>query len=303
MSPRRRFSLALPQPFELGVVAKSHGWYSLPPFAWDEVREQLSVAFTLDERPVTLWLAQDGAQLRAELAVDAVAAGDVARARAVARWCLRLDEDLSGFYALARDDERLAWAEARGAGRILRSPEPFDDLIKVLCTTNCAWSNTKAMVERLVAVGPRAPDGRRAFPSAAALARRRETFFRDRIRAGYRAPHLRALARAVARGQLDLRSWCDPARSADEVRREILALPGIGPYAAAHLMRLAGRYDDHGIDSWCRTRFGEIHGAERGGTDTAIARHYARYGPWLGLALWLDLTRSWHVAEPARALS
>jgi 3-methyladenine DNA glycosylase/8-oxoguanine DNA glycosylase len=40
----------------------------------------------------------------------------------------RLDEDLSHFYELVRDDE-LAWC-ALGAGRMLRAPTVFEDVVK-----------------------------------------------------------------------------------------------------------------------------------------------------------------------------
>jgi hypothetical protein len=44
----------------------------------------------------------------------------------------RLDENLSGFYALVREDE-LAWC-ALGAGRMLRAPTVFEDVTKTTCT-------------------------------------------------------------------------------------------------------------------------------------------------------------------------
>ena len=59
----------------------------------------------------------------------------------VVRHMLRLDEDLSRFYAMVADDDQLAWAK-RGAGRMLRSPTVFEDVVKTVCTTNCAWSGT-----------------------------------------------------------------------------------------------------------------------------------------------------------------
>ena len=40
----------------------------------------------------------------------------------------RLDEDLSAFYALVRNDE-LSWC-ATGAGRMLRAPTVFEDVVK-----------------------------------------------------------------------------------------------------------------------------------------------------------------------------
>ena len=41
----------------------------------------------------------------------------------------RLDEDLSGFYGLVGDDPELAWSVA-GAGRMLRAPTVFEDVVK-----------------------------------------------------------------------------------------------------------------------------------------------------------------------------
>ena len=48
---------------------------------------------------------------------------------ATVRHMFRLDEDLSGFYEVARADPELEWA-ARGAGRMLRAPTVFEDVVK-----------------------------------------------------------------------------------------------------------------------------------------------------------------------------
>jgi 3-methyladenine DNA glycosylase/8-oxoguanine DNA glycosylase len=45
----------------------------------------------------------------------------------------RLDEDLSGFYTLVGADGELSWC-ARGAGRMLRAPTVFEDVVKTICT-------------------------------------------------------------------------------------------------------------------------------------------------------------------------
>ena len=37
-----------------------------------------------------------------------------------------------------------------GIGRLLRSPTVFEDLVKVICTTNVQWGGTKRMVRELV---------------------------------------------------------------------------------------------------------------------------------------------------------
>jgi 3-methyladenine DNA glycosylase/8-oxoguanine DNA glycosylase len=53
----------------------------------------------------------------------------VARVRHV----LALDEDLSDFYELVAGDPDLSWASA-GAGRMLRAPSVYEDVIKTRCT-------------------------------------------------------------------------------------------------------------------------------------------------------------------------
>ena len=75
----------------------------------------------------------------------------------------------------------------------------FEDALKTLCTTNCTWALTETMVRNLVeALGEEGPTGARTFPTPEAMARRPERFYRERVRAGYRAPYLAALPADVA---------------------------------------------------------------------------------------------------------
>jgi 3-methyladenine DNA glycosylase/8-oxoguanine DNA glycosylase len=210
------------------------------------------------------------------------------------RHMLRLDEDLSRFYALAAVDPGLAWVAA-GAGRMLRSPSVFEDVVKTICTTNCAWSGTVRMVSALVReLGQPAAGmaGRRAFPTPKEVAEGDEEFFRDVARAGYRGPYLRALAAEVAEARLDLEELADPEISDEEVELRLLSLAGIGPYAAAHVMMLLGRYRRLVLDSWTRPTYRRLSGHARV-TDKGIVRAFGRYREFAGLAFWLTLTESW----------
>jgi N-glycosylase/DNA lyase len=212
------------------------------------------------------------------------------------RHMFRLDEDLSPFYAAALADAALAWAAA-GAGRMLRSPTVFEDVVKTICTTNCAWSGTVRMVTALVSeLGTAAPTGGRAFPSPAQMASADEAFYRDIARAGYRGAYLRALAASVASGELDLEELNDPDLPADEIEERLLALPGVGPYAAAHVMLTSlGRYSRLVLDSWTRPAYARLSG--RKASDKTIVRRFNRYGDYAGLAFWLLLTRDWVADE------
>jgi 3-methyladenine DNA glycosylase/8-oxoguanine DNA glycosylase len=214
----------------------------------------------------------------------------------VVRHMLRLDDDLSAFYARAADDTELAWVTS-GAGRMLRSPTVFEDVVKTICTTNVAWGGTVRMVTALVDnLGVAAPDGRRAFPSPEAMAEVDEAFYREVARAGYRGPYLRALARDVASGAVDLEALADPGLPEDEVAASLLTLPGVGPYAAAHILTTAlGRYRRLIFDSWTRPTYAKLNG--RRASDRTIERRFRRYGDFAGLAFWLYLTRGWVPAE------
>lgn len=208
------------------------------------------------------------------------------------RRMLALDQDLSAFYLVAAADPALAWVTA-GAGRMLRSPSVFEDLIKTICTTNCAWSGTVRMVSALVAeLGLPAPSGARAFPTAAALASASDSFYRDVARAGYRGPYLRSLAIEVAEGRLDLEALRDPALSDEEVAEILVALAGVGPYAMAHMMMLLGRHRRLILDSWTRPKYRRVTGRRRV-TDKGIERAFRRYREFAGLAFWLTLTEDW----------
>jgi 3-methyladenine DNA glycosylase/8-oxoguanine DNA glycosylase len=75
------------------------------------------------------------------------------------------------------------------------------------------------------------------------------------------------------------------------VSARLLALPGVGPYAAAHAMMLLGRHSHLILDSWTRPKYARLTG--RKATDRTIERRFRRYGPYAGLAFWLFLTRDW----------
>jgi N-glycosylase/DNA lyase len=210
---------------------------------------------------------------------------------------LRLDEDLSLFYAAAAGEPTLAWV-ALGAGRMLRSPTVFEDLVKTICTTNCTWSATVRMVSAIVrelGVPASGAPERRSFPGPAALASADDTFFTGIAKAGYRGPYLRTIATEVAEGRLDLEGLGNPAHSDDVVAEQLLALPGVGPYATAHMMMLLGRYRRLILDSWTRPTYRRLAGRPRV-TDKGIERAFRRYREFAGLAFWLTLTEDW-VAE------
>lgn len=164
--------------------------------------------------------------------------------------------------------------------------------MKTICTTNVAWSATVRMVSALVDnLGEPAATGARAFPSAEAMASVPESFYRETVRAGYRSTYLHALASGVVAGLFELEELGVQVVPDDELASRLLALPGVGPYGAAHLMMLLGRHSRLILDSWTRPKYAQVNGRKAG--DATMERRFRRYGKYSGLAFWLYLTRDW----------
>jgi 3-methyladenine DNA glycosylase/8-oxoguanine DNA glycosylase len=293
------FPLAGPagEPVDLWRTLVSHGVADLPPSNVDEELRRLVTTVPLSgQRPRTLLVSEaGGGRARVEVLGPPLGAPGRRRVTDLLRVMLNLDEDLSGFYEAASRDPELAWV-TRGAGRMLRSPTVFEDVVKTICTTNCAWSGTVRMVTGLVEqLGEQSAGGHgRAFPTPAAMAAASDAFYRDVARAGYRGPYLRTIALGVAERDIDLellRSAAPEDLPDDEVATRLLALPGIGPYAAAHVMMLLGRHSRLVLDSWTRPKWARVNG--RRAKDTTIERRFRRYGRFAGLAFWLRLTEDW----------
>ena len=285
------------EPVDLSRTLLSHGFVELPPMRLEEHVPRLELTLALNGKARTLEIApgrRGNAQVTVLGRAPSARAADelVARVRHV----LALDENLSDFYKLVGDDPELSWT-AVGAGRMLRAPTVFEDVIKTICTTNTAWSATRRMVTALVTnLGADGPAGRHAFPTAEAMAAADERFYREVVRSGYRGPYFRAIAADVAAGRLDLEALLDPELPDDEVEARLLALPGVGPYATAQILMLLGRYSRLILDSWSRPKYARLTG--RKASDKTIERRFRRYKRYAGLAFWLYVTRDW-VAEPA----
>ena len=259
---------------DLRQIVNSHGWRTLAPFNWDQEQLRLETAAVVAGKAVAIDLSQSGTQVLAE------AWGDVKHSEfdAVVKRMLWTDLDLAQFHARCRRQKRYRAVAETGDGRLLRSPTAWEDLVKVLATTNISWSGTRAMTDRLVGgLGGPAPLGRTAFPGPEMVARFSAKELAAKSGFGYRAGSLRRIAQLVAEGRLDPGSWEHPNRSDRAVAREILGLPGVGPYALACIMALCGRFGHLPIDSVFRARHPDAE---------AALRHYRSWGRWKYLAYW-----------------
>jgi 3-methyladenine DNA glycosylase/8-oxoguanine DNA glycosylase len=303
-----RLTLSTRPPFSLAAVVGSHGWVRLAPFGEDDRTGGLTYVGQLDSGRVVEMLIQEVVH---SVSVEVDGPLSEAEQTEVARkveWMLGLEQDFSTFYALARQEPKLMHVEGRAQGRLLRSPTLFEDTVKTILTTNTSWAGTIRMVKALVsqfgAPLPADPT-RHAFPTPDQLATTDEETLRSAAGLGYRAPYVLELARSVASGTLRLRPSTslrtssgqaldlEGFKTADiptpQLRKQLLAIKGVGEYAAANLLVLLGRYDFVPVDSWALKMVShEWYGGEPVGR-AEVEAAFDHWGEWKGLAYWF-----WH---------
>ena len=287
------FIVATSTQFDFRATALSHGWLMLPPFRWDEDSGMLSYLLqTSGGEVLCLQMTEARGGIRVELP-DCQRLNDELQAevRAAVKRMFSIDWDLRPFYQAMRAHEGYAWLEAERRGRILVCPSLWEDLAKVLLTTNCSWSQTINMTSQLCqlgAPGPAHPDWR-AFPSPQRLAALRLDELSETVRAGYRTAWLHELAGRIAGGDLDLERWL--TLDSDALFKAVKSLKGFGDYAAGTVARMLGHFDRIAIDTACHAMFAARHNWGVKGSAADIQAHYARFGQWQGLVMWMDIMR------------
>lgn len=283
---------AKPQ-FNFRATVFSHGWLMLAPFSWDGENGRLGYVFQTDRGAAQrLLLSEAQAGVRVDLPdcqqLDPALKSELTRC---VRRMLNMDWDLAPFYQAMRAHAGYEWLEAERCGRILIAPSLWENLAKVLLTTNCNWAQTINMTRRLCQLGPAHPElgGGHAFPAPGRIAELDFAELAAAVRGGYRNAYLHELARKAASGALDLDGWLQ--LDGEGFYRAVKSLKGFGDYAAATIVRLYGHFDRIAIDTACHAMFAALHngGAKAGAAD--IQARYAIYGRWAGLVCWMDIMR------------
>lgn len=278
------------QPFSLTSVINSHGWIRLLPFNEEPDQGGLSYIHQLSSGSVVnLQVYQAPGGVAVNTSSNLTAAEEQETANKI-KWMLGLEQDFSDFYAVAVQEPKLAHVVSKASGRLLRSATLFEDVVKTILTTNTLWAATKRMCGNLSSqFGEPLPvdPERRAFPTPERLASSNESTLRMETRLGYRAPYVLNLAKQVASEALDLEALKETDLPTAELRKFLLKIKGVGPYAAANLLMLLGRYDDIPIDSWAfKLVSHEWYNGEPVGPGEVKA-HFEHWGKWKGLVYWM----------------
>jgi hypothetical protein len=107
------------------------------------------------------------------------------------------------------------------------------------------------------------------------------------------------LAKLFLAGEIDEAWLADPSTPDDDVFAFLKGLPGLGPYSAANVMQLLGRYERLPIDTETFRHAKTVLGMD--GTDAALAKrveaHYAPFGRHKFRRYWFEL---WEFYEAKR---
>jgi len=276
------------KPFNFTSVVNSHGWRQLAPFSYDEDTNTLCYVLQLsNERLIELKMrdGKDGVIVE----TDKLERAEQKEVKDKVDWMFGLDMEFARFYTISGGEPKLRRAKQRSLGRVLRSPTVFEDVIKTILTTNTLWGATKNMTRKLVDRYGASLHGdieKRAFPTPASIAASSPKVLKEAIRVGYRAPAIHQLAVRVANGQLDLESLKASAMPTLELRKQLLTINGVGPYAAANLLMILGRHDFIPIDSYALKMVS--HEWYNGEPITAreVEKQFEKWGEFKGLAFW-----------------
>jgi 3-methyladenine DNA glycosylase/8-oxoguanine DNA glycosylase len=300
MAGRAGTTLTIPVPADYVMRRDlcSYGYFLLAPSHWEPATETYTHVLDLGGGAATVDITQArrGRKAGTPLTVRAdraLSRTEVAQARAQITRMLRLDEEAAVVRHFHAVDPR--WKKS-GRGRLMRSPTFFEDVIKTVTSCNVTWPSTVNMNRRLCeALGAKAPGGGHAFPSAAKIARTRATTLRTRCSVGYRDARIVELARLFtlppSRGGISVAWFEDPGTPDDAIHEALLELPGIGPYAAANIMQLLGRYSRLPLDTESIRHGKTILGYT--GTDRHIMKrmheHFRPFGGHAFRSYWFEL--------------
>ena len=269
------FTLPIPPDFSFRETLSAHGWRRLPPFAWHEETQTLERTEETPDGGIVLLRMHDTDGV---LHIDMEGEADETEMTRRIRRMLQLDLPIGDFHTYCRTIPELAPIIECRQGRMLRSPTLWEDTVKVIATTNTTWAQTIAMSARLVkhfgAEG-------RGFPAPQRIAAIPFEEFTVKARMGYRSAYVYKIAAAIAEGSLDLESLQEKSLPVSEMRKQLISLPGIGPYGAACLMLYLGRPEHVNSDSVARSLLSKE--LNRPVTDREVIAFFERHGQWRGL--------------------
>ncbi len=278
-------SVDLPTDFSFDETHNAHGWKQLLPFHFDTSSGSLYRIERLQGGEVVqICFKQIDGILNVTVNPPINHPDPQEEIRSKIRLMFQLDLPIREFHHYCSITNKLTDIPLKRQGRMLCSPTVWEDCCKVILTTNTTWAQTIGMTKRLVdTYGEpwQANPTLKSFPTPQRISSIAYSQFETEARFGYRNQSVHSLAVAITSGEIDLEEYRDPTIPAIELRKRLLALKGVGPYAASCLMIYLGRYDTVNVDSWARMMVSKELG--RAVTGKEVHQFFEQYGKWRGL--------------------
>jgi len=202
---------------------------------------------------------------------------------------LQIEVDLDAVLLSFPDDEPMRAAVAACRGLRLLRQEPWECLASFILSSSKQIVQIQQIVSVLCERFGRAlltPLGHEpvySFPTADRLAAASEGELRN-CKMGFRAPNLRATAKAIAEGAINLESL--RTRTVQEAREELLKLPGVGAKIANCVLLFAyGFQAAFPVDVWVMKALRQLYFAKRRPSRQRLLRFTAtHFGAYAGYA-------------------
>jgi len=279
--------LALPAGFRRAEVLALHGRDPLQTADCTDA-DSLCKGLVWRGRPAVLSVLFRTDHVVAKLMIDGAAEADESAALvAMVRRMLGLDQAVAAFERCHRHHPALGALIAAQSGlRVPQAATPFEALSWAVIGQQISVRAAMAVRARLIrAAGIRHSSGLYCYPDQGRLAALNSDALRAAGLSRSKAETLRTLAQAVEAGALPLDHWLATATPADDIRTNLLALRGIGPWTVDYaLLRGFGHLDGslHG-DLGVRRALQRLLGMAQPPGPDATARWLAAFSPWRAL--------------------
>ena len=284
------FDVKIKKPFSFIAAMKTHGWFQLPPFYWNEKAGELLWIMRLKGAvsPVRIKpLRETKTHAWLQFKLDDSSAQKVVEYKF--RYIMNIDLDLSGFYQLCGQDGVLAHAPERGIGRLMRAESLYEDVFKSICGTNIQWKQAVKMIHNIAQLGDvAAGTNYHLFPSPQQVLNAGESYLKEKGRVGYRSGYLINLADRFVKGEADAAAAENGEMSPMELKKYFLSFKGIGKTTAHYLMALYGHFEEMSVDSLVLKYMAQRHFNGVVPTEKQGVSVYERYGRWRHLADWME---------------
>lgn len=283
--------IPLKEPFHFESAVTSHGWWMLAPNHWDEEKQIFYRTLKLNTgKNVLIAVTYTDEHLSVQIKNDISSNNrDREEIKKHVTWMFRLNEDFKPFYAMSQEFGELLHLATERKGRLLRSPTLFEDVVKVILTTNTSWQQTVNMTNNLVnklgeTVTTANKETFKTFPTAEKILEVDEEYLKEHVRVGYRSAYLIDAAIKTLDDSFDLESFKSPAKEIAQLKD----IKGVGPYALSTLSMLLGKYDSLPIDSVYKEHVTNKYFNGITPNMHELKNVYDKWGDYKHLAYWFD---------------